>query len=309
MRSGSLGAGAAPGLEETGQHLEGQLPQGGQAGQSRAVGRGVGAQRCLLRLWGRQAGLAYEDWQRGRSPGSCSGEAVQWGTWGQGLTVDFVPAPQTPITKHQVTKGPNFISSPPVPPGKALLEACGGQRSPGLGARGPKAPQKLLLVLQVLPHLLAHVEDGAVPAAGGRAGQVRARAAAGPHQAQCPAQGWSGPFPGLWPRPAAHPPPSRVGLFAQRAWGGAITAGARGGAEPPAVYHLSPGVGTRHAHPFPGEKPGPTLGKGVGAAVAPGADPGRQTLPHPVVPHPDPWEGWVSTARFAAMTLRVRGTL
>lgn len=50
--SGSPRAGAAPGLEETGQHLEGQLPQGGCAGQSGAVGRGVGAQRCPLRLRG-----------------------------------------------------------------------------------------------------------------------------------------------------------------------------------------------------------------------------------------------------------------
>lgn len=58
MGSGSPRAGAAPGLEETDQHLEGQLPQGGCAGQSGAVGRGVGAQRCPLRLRGRlrQAG-------------------------------------------------------------------------------------------------------------------------------------------------------------------------------------------------------------------------------------------------------------
>lgn len=211
------------------------------------------------------------------------------GVWGSGPDRGLCPRPQTPITKHQVTKGPNFISSPPVPPGKARLGSPRrsevtrprgqGAQSASAAAPGPPGPSAPSCACR----------RWGSPGCGRAGGRVRARAAAGLHQARCPAQGWSGPFPGLWPRPAAHPPPSRVGLFAQRAWGGgAITAGARGGAGPPAVYHLSPGVGTRPAHPFPGESPAPPWGRGSVQPSPPGQILGARPCPTQQLPTPTP---------------------
>lgn len=92
-----------------------------------------------------------------------------------------------------------------------------------------------------------------------------AGAGSGPAKAQCPAWerggGCSQDFgPRLLPSP---PAPSRSGLFAQQARGEPITAGAWRGAGPRlAVYHLSPGVGTHPAYPFPGESPAPPWGGG-----------------------------------------------
>lgn len=217
----SLCVGAAPSLEGTGRHLGSQL----------ALGAGGWAELCPhpLRAPGdTEAGLAAYAGGRGGSPGVCvAGRGSGGGLLGSGDSSGENlpwPAPDSgpvPLRHHKAPGNKKWelysFSAGPIPQSPPLGSPR-GQRSPGLGTRGPKASQKLLLVLQVLAHLLAHVEDGAVPAAGGRGrGQ---------------GQGW---LPGLHLRPAprtltlARCPAPLPGwlLFAQWACGEPITVGTR----------------------------------------------------------------------------------
>lgn len=180
--------------------------------------------------------------------------------------------------------------------------------SPGLGARGPKAPQELLLVLQVLPHLLAHVENGAVPAAGGGGGGCRGRLRTGQGPVPSLGEGW-GLFPGLWPPPAAQPTrPLPQRAVCSAGTGGADNGGclarcrATAGRISPVTWRGNP-----PRLPVPWGKPGPALGRGPGWLGVSGGQPfpGQHWVPGPAPQHPPPLGGWDGPI-FQARTLRLR---
>lgn len=140
------------------------------------------------------------------------------------------PEPWSPIRSPR----PQHIASSK----KSKLYSLSLLRSPGLRARRSETLQQPLLVLQVLAHFLAHVEDGTVAAVKG---------------------GGQGPFPGLWPLPAAHPGEGAVCLAGT---GKPITAVPREVASriSAVTWHGNP-----PRPPVPWGKPGPTPGEAVRA--------------------------------------------
>ena len=157
-------------------------------------------------------------------------------------------------TRHHGTKGLSFINSPPVPPppkvGSPLRSEVTrpqgpGARSAAAAAPGPPGPSA--------PSCAYRRWDSPGCGPGGRQGPRQGR-------------GCSQDFgPCVLP---TRRPPTR-GCLLSKPGGEPITAGARSGAGPPAVYHLAPGTwrGNPPRPPVPWGKPGPPWGRGLGPCM------------------------------------------